>query len=68
MDFKLVLLSFILVALAVTGLLIKILVRPGSELPRSACGNRNTIRNGEDSCENCGLKENDGCPSDIKLT
>ena len=68
MYFKLLLLPFILVALAVTGLLIKILNRPGSELPSSSCGNRNTIRNGEERCENCGLKENDGFPLDIKLT
>ena len=67
MDFKLLLLSFILVALAVTGLLIKILVRPGSELPSSSCENRNTIRNGEECCGNCGLTENSGCPSDGKL-
>ena len=67
MDFKLLLLSFILVALAITGLLIKILIRPGSELPSSSCENRNTFRNGEERCENCGIMENKGCPSDNKL-
>ena len=67
MDFKLILLSFILVALAVTGLLIKILIHPGSELPHSSCGNGNAIRDGGERCENCGLNENDGCSSDSKL-
>ena len=67
MYIKILLITIVLVAVAIAGLLIKILIRPGSELPRSTCGYRKVAENGEEKCAVCELKNSDQCPSDNKL-
>jgi len=66
MDFKILLITIVFVGLAIAGLLIRILIRPGSEFPRSSCGGigRDTI-DGDEKCAVCDLKNTDRCPSDI---
>jgi len=66
MDIKIILISIVLLALAFAGLMIKILSRPGSELPRSSCGGYGSNTNeGPEKCAFCDLKKTDKCPSDI---
>jgi len=65
MDFKIILISIILLALALAGLLIKILSRPGSEFPRSSCGGYGSDSSERpEKCAVCNLKNSDKCPSD----
>ena len=66
MDFKILLITIVFVGLAIAGLLIRILIRPGSEFPRSLCGvKRRDAIDGDEKCEVCDLKNTEWCPSDI---
>jgi len=66
MDFKIILISIVLLALAFAGLMIKILSRPGSEFPRGSClGYGSDTNEGPEKCAVCDLKNTDKCPSDI---
>lgn len=64
MDIKILLITIVLVALALAGLLIKILIRPGSELPRGSCGYRKGENGYEQDCPTCNFKNTDKCPAD----
>jgi len=66
MDFKIILISIVLLALAFAGLLIKILSRQGSEFPSSSCGGYGMdVHEGPGKCTVCELKNTDKCLSDI---
>jgi len=66
MDIKVLLITVILLAIAIAGLLIKILFRPESELPRSSCGGYSKDANGGDEkCAACDLQKTDHCPTGI---
>ncbi len=69
MDFKILLITIVFIGLAIAGLLIRILIRPGSEFPRSSCsGNGRDTIDGDEKCAVCDLKNTDKCPADISHT
>lgn len=67
MDIKILIITIVFLALAFAGLLIKILIRPGSELPRGTCGYGMNTNDGKDGCAACDYKNTEKCKSDIVL-
>lgn len=65
MDLKIILISILLIALAVVGIMIKFLMRPGGSLPKGSCGYRTGSM--EDGCDACEFKNSERC-SEVSST
>ena len=65
MDVRTLIVTVVLLAIALAALLFRILVRPGSEPPKSLCGGYGKLSvDGEEKCIVCGFKNSDWCPED----
>jgi len=60
MDIKLILISIILIALALVGIMIKFLLQPGGKMPRGTCSYRTSDM--DEGCGMCEFKNSDKCP------